>query len=560
MEAHVPRAGSFASESRLRLSLLGDERLARLAGGGSERAFTVLYERYHQPLYRYCRSIVRNDVDAQDALQSALASAFAALRRSQRDAPLRPWLFRIAHNEAVSLLRQRRGVVELSEASEAVAQSVPERAGERERMRVLVADLAGLPERQRGALVMRELSGLSHEQIALALGTSVGGAKQAIFEARQALLDCEQGRAMECEEVLRSVSDTDRRALRSRRVRAHLRDCTDCAAFAAATRARRSDLHALAPLLAPAAAAALRARLLRAHSGHAGAGTVAAGSTGKSIGLALALKTAVAAAILTTATVGLARALTPPTRPVAPSTARPTAQMPPPARASFASHAAPTVGAAHRHAATHAVALAVRRQHAYRSTSGVLAPSPAHELKPPVHGGSGAPSTADALPTVSTPATTPPYTTSPHVHGSVEPGKAPAGLAQPNLDAPQSGGPGGAATNAPTRAIGPAAPDQGSTGATGVGAPSPADPVTAPAQGNTGTTGAGAGPPASPVNTPPHASTGSAGAAPPASPRNHSPLNTPPHGSTGSNGTVTSTDATATADQPQQPGTPRRAH
>src|SRR5579859_352042 len=101
MEAYVPLAsGSLASESRLRLSLLDDERLTRLVGGGSERAFTVLYERYHQPLYRYCRSIVRADPDAEDALQSAFACAFAALRRGQRAAPVRPWLFQIAHNEA----------------------------------------------------------------------------------------------------------------------------------------------------------------------------------------------------------------------------------------------------------------------------------------------------------------------------------------------------------------------------------------------------------------------------------------------------------------------------
>ena len=79
--------------------LLGDERLARLAAAGHARAFAVVYERHHQGLYRYCRSILRNDADAQDALQSTFTAAFAALGRGQRDAPIRPWLFRIAHNE-----------------------------------------------------------------------------------------------------------------------------------------------------------------------------------------------------------------------------------------------------------------------------------------------------------------------------------------------------------------------------------------------------------------------------------------------------------------------------
>jgi RNA polymerase sigma factor (sigma-70 family) len=83
-----------------RLSRLRDESLAVLAGRGSEQAFGALYERYHHALYRCCRSILRNDADAQDALQSAFTSGLAALQRGQRNAPVRPWLFRIAHNEA----------------------------------------------------------------------------------------------------------------------------------------------------------------------------------------------------------------------------------------------------------------------------------------------------------------------------------------------------------------------------------------------------------------------------------------------------------------------------
>src|SRR5437879_4893639 len=108
MEAHVAARTRGGGKAPGRMALAGDERLARLAGSGDERAFAVLYDRYHQQLYRYCRSMLRNDADAQDALQSTMAGAFGALRRGQRDAPLRPWLFRIAHNESVSLIRRRR--------------------------------------------------------------------------------------------------------------------------------------------------------------------------------------------------------------------------------------------------------------------------------------------------------------------------------------------------------------------------------------------------------------------------------------------------------------------
>jgi RNA polymerase sigma factor (sigma-70 family) len=297
----------------LALARLGDERLARLVARGNERAFAVLYERHHQVLYRYCRSIVRDDTDAQDALQSTFAGALVALRRSARDAPLRPWLFRIAHNEAVSLLRRRRPVVELSEAVPLTTPSAADRAFERDRLTSLVSDLGELGERQRSALVMRELSGLSHEEIALALGTSAGAAKQAIFEARQALLELGEGRAMACEEVRRKISDGDRRVLRTRRLRAHLRDCAGCADFAAAIPARRSDLQALAPPLAPLAASGVLAHLIGAGSGHGAGGTgwVLAGATGKSAGAALAVKAVVGVVILTTATVGVTSILKP---------------------------------------------------------------------------------------------------------------------------------------------------------------------------------------------------------------------------------------------------------
>jgi RNA polymerase sigma factor (sigma-70 family) len=304
MDAPAIMAGRApASGLGVTLGLFGDERLARLVGSGSERAFRTIYERYHQPLYRYCRSIVRDDADAQDALQSTLASAFVALKRGQRDAPLRPWLFRIAHNEAISLIRRRPGTREITDAPEQSAPSAEDRAGERARLALLVADLKELPDRQRGALLMRELSGLSHEEIAIALDTSVGTAKQAILEARRGLLELGEGRSMACEDIRRTVSNGDRRALRGRRLRAHLRDCTACAAFAAAIPARRDDLHALVPVLAPTASAAMLARVMGAGSGHSagGGGAVAAGAAGKTVGVTLATKALLGAAVLVSA-------------------------------------------------------------------------------------------------------------------------------------------------------------------------------------------------------------------------------------------------------------------
>src|SRR5436189_2926598 len=87
------------------------------AARGDAAAFARVYERHHQALYRYCRSLLRHEEDAQDALQSTMANAFAALQQERRDFELRPWLFRIAHNEAISILRRRRDTAELEECA-----------------------------------------------------------------------------------------------------------------------------------------------------------------------------------------------------------------------------------------------------------------------------------------------------------------------------------------------------------------------------------------------------------------------------------------------------------
>ncbi len=370
MEAHAaPPPGLRARLPPVHLRMAGDERLAQLAGGGSDAAFDVLFQRFHQPLYRYCRSLLGNDHDAQDALQTTFTQALVALREDRRNAPLRPWLYRIAHNESISLLRRRRPAQELpAEAVSAAERSPHEVMEERVRLATLVADLGDLPERQRGALVMRELSGLPHEEIAQAFGISVGAAKQTVLEARRTLQEFAEGRAMACDEIQRIVSDGDRRALRGRRVRAHLRDCAACGAFAAAIPARQAELRALSPALPVATAAGLLARLTGVGSSPGGGSAgVAAGATGKAIGLVASAKTvATGAAVVAVAAVGageirhLVTPPVPPARTTAPATPAAAHASPAPSRLQPAATRADarlraTPGA---HAATHARATA----------------------------------------------------------------------------------------------------------------------------------------------------------------------------------------------------------
>ncbi len=203
--------------------LLGDEPLARLAAAGDERAFAAIYRRYGGELHRYCRAILGSSEDAADALQNTMVSALRALPGERREIALKPWLFRVAHNEAISLLRQRRSGDEL-DPEQLTVPGAEAGAATAERLRRLVRDLGQLPDRQRGALVMRELNGISCEEIGASLGCTASAARQLIYEARIALQEIAEGREMHCELIRRAISERDGRMLRARRLRAHLRD------------------------------------------------------------------------------------------------------------------------------------------------------------------------------------------------------------------------------------------------------------------------------------------------------------------------------------------------
>ena len=271
---------------------MSDARLVRLAARGDQRAFEAIFERYHQELYRYCRAILKDPDEAQDALQSTMASALRSLPGDERQIALRPWLYRVAHNEAVSILRQRAGAPDPDQLPDPIVPGADLEAEARERLRTLVADLDQLPERQRGALVMRELSGLSYAEIGSAIAVTEAAARQAVYEARVGLRELSKGREMECDAARHALSERDGRLLRNRRLRAHLRACEACQGFQAAISQRRSDLQVLCPPLPAVVASGLLTSVLGG-TGTGGVGAVSgalggAGAAGMAGGTTLA--------------------------------------------------------------------------------------------------------------------------------------------------------------------------------------------------------------------------------------------------------------------------------
>jgi RNA polymerase sigma factor (sigma-70 family) len=106
-----------------------DERLTARAAQGDLGAFAAILRRYQQPLYRYSRAILGNGHDAQEALQNTMVKAMRALPEERRTIHLKPWLYRIAHNESIDLLRAARSALPLD--AELAARSGIERLRER---------------------------------------------------------------------------------------------------------------------------------------------------------------------------------------------------------------------------------------------------------------------------------------------------------------------------------------------------------------------------------------------------------------------------------------------
>ena len=165
-----------------------DRRLVSLVRQGYETAFEEIVRRYGTSLGRYAAAIVPRH-RAEDVTQDAFSKALLALRHTEAEIELRPWLFRIVRNTALNDIRdQPPPAQEIGERS-ATAGSALEEALRREDVADLMRRLRALPDPQRAAIVMRELEGLSHEEIAAALGITGSAARQAIYRARTALRD-----------------------------------------------------------------------------------------------------------------------------------------------------------------------------------------------------------------------------------------------------------------------------------------------------------------------------------------------------------------------------------
>jgi RNA polymerase sigma-70 factor (ECF subfamily) len=166
-----------------------DADLARSAARGDADAFGRLVDRYGLAARRAARAILRDDDDADDAVQEGMLAAWRAIDRYDPARPFRPWLMRIVVNAALDARRrhQVRRAEPIGETLETGGLG-PDRLAEAALLRErIVASLATLPERQRIALVLFDAEGWGHAEIAAALGVPEGTVRSYVFHARRAM-------------------------------------------------------------------------------------------------------------------------------------------------------------------------------------------------------------------------------------------------------------------------------------------------------------------------------------------------------------------------------------
>ena len=211
-----------------------------------------------------------------------MVKALGALPGEPREIDLKPWLYRIAHNESIDLIAPRPARLAEEDRLPPGA-TLAEEVETRQRLRQLIADVGELPERQRGALLMREAGGLGFAENGTALGTSPAVARQTLYEARLGLREMEAGRNMECTAVTKALSDGDRGGRRRRDIGAHLKGWPACRHLAEGIDSRATPWpRSAAPGGRGGRPPAGARRWRRGRGRHRGAGSGAAGATGAS--------------------------------------------------------------------------------------------------------------------------------------------------------------------------------------------------------------------------------------------------------------------------------------
>jgi RNA polymerase sigma-70 factor (ECF subfamily) len=170
-----------------------EEKLIERCKNGDLRAFEEIYNSYGRRLYGLCLRMSGNNADAEELMQEVFMILLAKIKSFRGEAKFSTWLYRIGVNTCISWLRKKRitqvSIDDTPELSETLGRP-PAPLAQRE---TLKRGIAGLPAGYRAAVIMHDVQGMNHNEIAEVLGITVGASKSQLFKARRKLRDYLEG-------------------------------------------------------------------------------------------------------------------------------------------------------------------------------------------------------------------------------------------------------------------------------------------------------------------------------------------------------------------------------
>src|SRR3954447_19206355 len=176
-----------------------DQKLVARIRRGDDRAFKVLYERYHRRIHAYVLGMAKDHGRAEDVTQEVFVSALRRMRETEQPLALKPWLYQIAKNSCIDAFRRSQRAEEVSiDADDALAPGDHSRlvgagpspdaaVAAKQDLDNLCGAFGGLNDTHHEILVLRELEGLSYQEIGKRMGMSRPAVESTLFRARRRL-------------------------------------------------------------------------------------------------------------------------------------------------------------------------------------------------------------------------------------------------------------------------------------------------------------------------------------------------------------------------------------
>lgn len=222
-----------------------DQRLVAAVRRGDDRAFEVLYHRYQRRIHAYVLGMVKDHGRAEDVTQEVFVSALRRMRETEQPLAFKPWLYQIAKNGCIDAFRRSKRAEEVSyDADDALAPAdhsklvgsgpSPDAAvAAKQDLDNLCGAFGGLSETHHEILVLRELEGLSYQEIGKRMGMSRPAVESTLFRARRRLTEeyddiVSGARCLRIAQIIGVAVSTRLGARDTRRLARHLAHCQSC--------------------------------------------------------------------------------------------------------------------------------------------------------------------------------------------------------------------------------------------------------------------------------------------------------------------------------------------